>query len=203
VARRAAFSVKPEIVYCPRQIVHQGFESRPRYAKVEPNRMSKTLTWFLICAAVVCRMSLSSGSELTEVPNFGDREKWLFVEEHPLIYSGLGQEIGTVKKYRHNMNQSLVGFEEFITGHEKAFWKRWGFESTLQMYHALRKKDSEGWIIGPPGSHWHSVGVLEGIALKGVWFFLFIPSQEEAFGRYFALPSSRYKSTDPKKDTGI
>jgi len=164
--------------------------------------MRRKLTWLFVCVVALYPVSITAGYELTQVPDFADREKWVFVEERPLIYAGLGQEIGTVKKYRQSTNQSLVGFEEFITGHEKAFWKRWGFESTSQMYHALRKKDSQGWIIGPPGSYWHSVGVLEGLALKGVWFFLFIPSQEEAFGRYFALPAP--ESTDSsKKDKGI
>jgi hypothetical protein len=96
-----------------------------------------------------------------------------------------------------------VGFEEFIAGTDKAFWKRWGFEHSSSMYNALRKKNSEEWIIGPPGSHWQGIVVYEGLALKGIWFLLFIPSQEEAVGRYFPLPTTPSKSIEPtNRDTG-
>ncbi|HWP60366.1 MAG TPA: hypothetical protein VNL14_20895 [Candidatus Acidoferrales bacterium] len=152
--------------------------------------------------AVLFSAKAVASEDLSQVPNFADSETWIFVEERPLVYAALGQEIGTIKKYRHVTNRLLVGFEEFIRGHDKPFWKRWGSESTSRMYHALRKKDGEGWIVGPPGSYWHSVGVIDGLALKGVWFFLFIPAQEEAYGRYFALPGSAPKEA-PKKGSGI
>ncbi|HWP60481.1 MAG TPA: hypothetical protein VNL14_21470 [Candidatus Acidoferrales bacterium] len=148
---------------------------------------------------------MTASNELAQVPNFADREKWVLIEEGPLIYTTLGQEIGMIRKYRHRVNQSLIGFEEFISGDEKAFWKRWGLEPTSQMFHALRKKDSEGWVVGPPGSYWRSAAVVEGLALKGVWFFLFVPAREEAYGRYFPLPISRSiePTEPPKKDAGI
>jgi len=67
------------------------------------------------------------------------------------------------------------------------------------MYHALRKKESKQWIIGSPGSHWRSIMVYEGMAVKGIWFFLFIPAEREAFGRYFPIPISSLKPIEPPK----
>lgn len=126
----------------------------------------------------------------------------MFVGERPLVIPGLavGYEIGSVKKYRHATYKLLVGFEEFIVGEERSFWKRWGLEGNSLTYHALRKKGSDEWIIGPPGSHWRSIVLFEEIAPQGVWFFLFIPSEKEAFGRYFPIPASRFKPIEqPKK----
>jgi hypothetical protein len=166
--------------------------------------VNKRLISFLVCLAlaVLQQVNPSLGSQLTEVPDFTDQDQWVFVEERPLVLAGsgiLGYEIGNVKKYRHTSNKLLVGFEEFIVGEERSFWKRWGLEGRSSMYHALRKKDSEQWIIGPPGSHWQSITVYEGIGVKGIWFFLFIPSQGEAFGRYFPIPISRFKPIEPPR----
>jgi len=139
--------------------------------------------------------------ESSEVPNFADKEKWIYVEEGPLIYPApwAQYEIGRVKKYRHS-DGFVVGFEEFIFGTEKPYWKRWGLEHSRSTYHALRKKDSEGWMIGPPGSYWQALAVFDGTEIKGMWFLLFLPSQEEAFGRYFPISNYRLKGTEqPEK----
>jgi hypothetical protein len=166
--------------------------------------VNKRLISFLVCLAlaVLQRISPTLGSPLSEVPDFADQDQWVFVEERPLVLPGLailGYEIGSVKKYRHTTRNLLVGFEEFIVGEERSFWKRWGLEDSSLMHHALRKKDSEQWTIGPPGSQWRAITVYEGIALKGIWFFLFIPSEREAFGRYFPIPISRFKPIEPPK----
>lgn len=137
----------------------------------------------------------------TEVPNFADKEKWIYVEEGPLIYPApwAQYEIGRVKKYRHT-DGLVVGFEEFIFGTEKPYWKRWGIEHSRSTYHALRKKDSEGWAIGPPGSYWQALAVFDGTEIKGMWFLLFVPSREEAFGRYFPISNYRLKGSEqPEK----
>ena len=167
--------------------------------------INKMALGLLICLGVLQHVGFTSGYDLSEIPDFTDRDKWIFVEEHPLVHPRgvIGYEIGRTKKYRHVTNNLLVGFEEFVAGNEKSIWKRWGFERNSSMYHALRKKNSEEWIIGPPGSHWQATVVYDGIILKGVWFILFIPSQGEAAGRYFSLPITPLKPAEPmKKGTG-
>ncbi|HZA54993.1 MAG TPA: hypothetical protein VE616_12145 [Candidatus Udaeobacter sp.] len=110
--------------------------------------MNKRLISFLVCLAlaVLQHVSPTLGSPLSEVPDFADQDQWVFVEERPLLLPGLailGYEIGSVKKYRHTTRNLLVGFEEFIVGEKRSFWKRWGLEDSSLMHHALRKKDSE------------------------------------------------------------
>ena len=163
--------------------------------------INKLVLGLLICLGTLKHVASTSGYDLSEIPDFTDRDKWTFVEEYPLVHPRgvIGNEIGRTKKYRHVTNALLVGFEDFIVGNDKAFWKRWGFERSSSMYHALRKKNSEEWIIGPPGSHWQGIVVYEGLALKGIWFLLFIPSQEEAIGRYFPLPTTPSKSIETMK----
>jgi len=151
----------------------------------------------LALIALFATVSLTHGYELSEVPDFADREKWIFVEEGPLIYPTpwANYEIGRIKKYRRANDERWVGFEEFIIGNEKPYWKRWGVVYSQLTYHALGKKDSGGWTVGPPGSYWQAIGVFEGTDMKGVWFLLFIPPQGECFGRYFPIPTYRLKET--------
>jgi hypothetical protein len=164
--------------------------------------MVKTFISLIVLLPYLLGVGLSWSSGLTEVPDFSDEKNWSFVEEGPFTYPTPWGEyvIGTIRKYRRIAQPHIVGFEEFLFGSEKAFWKRWGLESSPFVHHALRKKGSEEWLLGPPGSYWRSTAVFEGRALKGMWFLLFIPSHEEAFGRYFSVPTYRFKGgTPPKK----
>ena len=165
--------------------------------------MLKRILSVLLVLALLSPLRLAHGDDSRQVPDFSDKDTWMFVEEGPLIYPApwAAYEIGRIKKYRHMTNALLVGFEEFIFGSEKPYWKRWGFGQSRLTYHALKKKDSEGWIVGPPGSYWHAAAVFNGTEIKGVWFILFIPAQEEAFGRYF--PISSYRLKEPVHPDGI
>lgn len=95
-----------------------------------------------------------------------------------------------------------MGFEEFIYGDDRSYSKTWGPESDRLIYSALRKKDSDQWIVGPPGSYWKSSVVFEGTDLRGIWFFLFVPSRQEAFGRYFPLSGEGLEEEVQRKTKG-
>jgi len=165
---------------------------------------TKTIFSLLAFITLLATVSLTYGDTSSEVPDFADKEKWIFVEEGPLIYPApwAKYEIGTIKKYRHTSDGFLAGFEEFLFGSEKPYWKRWGLEYSWLTYHALRKKDSEGWTVGSPGSYWQAVAVFEGTELKGMWFLLFVPSQEEALGQYFPLSTYFVKEAAQPEKSG-
>lgn len=165
--------------------------------------MLKTIFSFFVIYALFSPLGLAYGNGSREVPDFSDKDRWTFVEEGPLIYPApwAAYEIGRIKKYRHITDTLLVGFEEFIFGSEKPFWKRWGLEHSQLTYHALKKKGGEGWIVGPPGSPWDAVAVFDGTEIKGVWFILFVPPQHEAFGRYF--PVSGYLLKEPTQPENL
>ncbi|MGH7773201.1 MAG: hypothetical protein ACREQA_13320 [Candidatus Binatia bacterium] len=163
--------------------------------------MVKTSISLIVFLPYLLVARLSWGSGPNEVPDFSDEKNWAFVEQRPFFNSTpWGEyEIGTIKKYRRINQPHVVGFEEFLVGSEKSFWKRWGFELSPFTYHALRKKGSEEWFVGSPGSYWESAGVFDGMVLKGMWFVLYIPSREEAFGRYFPTSNYRFKAVTPPK----
>ncbi len=164
--------------------------------------MVKTSISLIVLLSYLLGVRLSWGFGLTEVPDFSDEKNWAFVEEGPFVYrTPWGEyDIGTIRKYRRIAQPHIVGFEEFLFGSEKSFWKRWGLELGPFVYHALRKKDSDEWLVGPPGSYWRSTAVFEGRVLKGMWVLLYIPSQEESFGRYFSVSTYRFKAvTLPKR----
>jgi hypothetical protein len=161
--------------------------------------MVKTFVSLILVAPYLLAVSLSWSSGLTEIPDFSDEKNWAFVEEGPFIYpTPWGEyDIGTIRKYRRIDQPHIVGFEEFLSGDAKSFWKRWGRESSPFAHHALRKKGSDEWLLGPPGSYWRSTAVFEERALKGLWFLLYVPAQEEAFGRYFPVSTYRFKPAKP------
>lgn len=167
--------------------------------------LTKSIFSLLAFVTLLATVGLTYGAGSIEVPDFADKEKWMFVEEGPLIFPApwVNYEIGKIKKYRHTTDGFLVGFEEFLFGSEQPYWKRWGLEYSRLTYHALRKKDSEGWTVGSPGSYWHALAVFEGTVLKAMWFVLFVPPQEEAVGRYFPLSTYLLKETaQPEKSQG-
>lgn len=140
------------------------------------------------------------GRESDEVPDFRDTNQWRLVRVEPLLFGGpFGfYEIGKVKAYRH-VSDPLVGFEEYLAGDEKPFWKRWGAENSPAPYNALRRKGTDTWIVGPPGSAWLSLPVYGEARLEGIWFILIVPTTEEAYGRYFPVFSAKWS---PAPDGG-
>lgn len=163
--------------------------------------MVKTFISLLVLLPYLLDARLSGDSSLSDVPDFSDEKDWAFVEEGRFVYpTPWGEyDIGIIKKYRRVAQPHVVGFEEFLFGSEKSFWKRWGLELSPFVHHALRKKGSDEWLLGPPGSYWRSTAVFEGRVLKGMWFLLYIPSREEAFGRYFSVSTYRFKEVTPPK----
>jgi hypothetical protein len=142
----------------------------------------------LICLIVLVGVRAAFAGEPDAVPDFRDTNQWRLVRVEPLLFGGsFGfYEIGRVKAYRH-VSDALVGFEEYLAGDERPFWKRWGPENSPARYNALRRKGSETWVVGPPGSTWFSLPVFAEARLQGVWFMLVVPATEEAYGRYFPV----------------